>query len=182
MDKYEDIALVKLCLKGNSEAFEILLDRYQKPIFNLVFRMCNNFDDAEDITQLVFIKVYKNLKSYNNKYKFFSWVYRIAINETLNQLKQKVRLEELSDMYMSKEGTPDDVYNQVEISETIQKALMELESNYRIPIILRHFHNCTYQDMSNILHIPEKTIKSRLFTARQLLGQILISKDIKAND
>ena len=179
MDKYDDRSLVILCLGGNPQAFEKLIDRYQRAIFNVVYRMCNSYDDAEDITQSVFVKVYNKLNMYDDKYKFYSWIYRIAVNETINYMAQRVRTSSLSDTVVSGELLPDQVCYQNERSETIQKALMDLELNYRILIILKHFNNFSYQDMSTILGIPEKTIKSRLYSARQLLRQILISKDIK---
>ena len=182
MDEYDDSSLVRLCLSGQPKAFERLIERYQKTIFNVVYRMCSNFDDAEDITQSVFIKVYSNLSTYNDKYKFYSWIYRIAVNESLNHLNQKKRLGDLSETLISAEKQPDQVYNQQEISRTIQRALMELDPDYRILLVLRHFNNCSYQDMSTILSVPEKKVKSRLYSARQLLRQILISKDIKEND
>ena len=171
MVKQDDISLVKLCLNGNCDAFEKLLDRYQKPIFNLVYRMCNNFDDAEDITQVVFIKVFNNLKSYNDKYKLYSWIYRIAINETLNHLKQRVRLEVLSDTYISKEETPDQIYNQLEISDTIQKALMELEPNYRIPITLK-------QLITPITNSPMAGIQTRCLTDSTALRVIFAGENL----
>jgi len=84
-----DTDLVQECLAGNTKAFEALIDKYQKKIFNIVYRMTGNDDDAEDITQSVFIKVYEKLSSFNPKYKFFSWLYRIALNESLNLMNQK---------------------------------------------------------------------------------------------
>lgn len=179
VEEHDDAALVRECLAGNTKAFEALVDKYQKVIFNVAYRMINNYDDAEDITQSVFIKVYEKLNIFNPKFKFFSWLYRMAVNESLNYLNQKKRTEILNaDSIVSKEKTPEEIYTELELSEKIQDALMELDPDHRILIVLRHFQDCSYKEMSYILDIPEKTVKSRLFTARQLLKTVLIGKRV----
>ena len=74
MNRSVEKKIVRECLSGNANAFEVLVDEYQKPIFNMAYRIVNNYNDAEDIAQNVFIKAYKKLKSYNAKYRFFSWI------------------------------------------------------------------------------------------------------------
>ena len=81
-----DNEIVDGILKGNTKFFEILIDRYQIPIYNLAIKMTRVAEDAEDLTQIVFVKAYENLDKYLSKYKFFSWLYRIGINETLNYI------------------------------------------------------------------------------------------------
>jgi RNA polymerase sigma-70 factor (ECF subfamily) len=179
MNNDDDAALVKNCLQGDLKAFEVLVDKYQKSVFNAALRICNDFDSAEDISQAAFIKAYNKLESFNPKYKFFSWIYRIVINEALNFLHQKKNLLELDENIISIENSPDQVYEQTEISVKIRDALMQIEPNYRILIELRHFQNCSYSEIGNILNIPEKTVKSRLYTARQVLGKVLIQIGIK---
>ncbi|MGA3244717.1 MAG: sigma factor, partial [Bacteroidota bacterium] len=80
MQEPNDKDLVKRCLSGDQKAFEILLERYQKPVFNIALRVLSNTDDAADVTQATFVKAYEKLNSYDNRYKFFSWLYRIAVN------------------------------------------------------------------------------------------------------
>ena len=178
----EDTALVKQCLQGSCAAFETLVYRYQKTVYNVAFRMCNEHDDAQDITQTVFIKAYEKLQSFNPKYKFYSWIYRIAINETLNFLEHKKHSTRLKENHDTKEESPSKVYYQQELAQNMQEALMSLNPDYRIVIILKHFHNCSYQEISKMLHLKEKTVKSRLYTARQLLAKILMEKGIHSND
>ena len=84
MTDVDDVTLVRRCIDGDNVAFESLLDRYQGRIFNAVLRMVHDWDDARDLTQTVFVKAYENLRRYDPKYKFFSWIYRIAMNESLN--------------------------------------------------------------------------------------------------
>jgi len=182
MTEREDKELVKHCLQGERKAFEALVDKYQKTVFNIIYRLIHNFDESEDLTQKVFIKVYENLASYNTRYKFFSWIYRIALNESLNFLKAKKHLTPLDDEYLATDKRPDETYNGAELSERIQKALNQLKPDYKTVIILKHFQNCSYNEIAEIVDIPEKTVKSRLFTARQLLKDILIKEGISGYD
>lgn len=182
MNDKDDIVLVNECLRGNSQAFEILVDRYQKVIFNLAYRICNDYSDAEDITQSAFIKVYRNLGKYNNRYKFFSWLYRIAINEALNMMKIRKNTEQLNDHKTAVEPSPESQFQQSETDRLIQNALLSLKSEYRVVIVLKHFQNFSYLDIAHILKISEKKVKSRLYTARQLLGEVLIRRGIIYNE
>jgi len=177
-----DNNLVQECLAGNTRAFEALIDRYQKKIFNIVYRMTKNYDDAEDITQSVFIKVYENLSSFNPKYKFFSWLYRIALNESLNLKNRKKRLAELDADFITSEKSPEDIYDELELSERIQDALMAIELEHRALILLKHFEGFSYQEMAYILDLSEKKVKSRLFSARQILKDVLINRGIVGHD
>lgn len=177
-----DINLVQECLAGNTRAFESLIDKYQKTIFNIVYRMTDNYDDAEDITQSVFIKVYEKLSSFNPKYKFFSWLYRIALNESLNLMNQKKRLAELDADFITREKSSEEIYDDLELSERIQNALMEIELEHRVLIVLKHFEGFSYEEMAYILDISEQKIKSRLFTARQVLKDVLIKRGIVGHD
>lgn len=182
MIKDEDVVLVEQCIKGKTQSFELLVEKYQKTIFNVALRFCGNYDDAADITQSVFIKAYEKLNRYNPKYKFFSWVYRIVINESINFINQKKRQQELDKNIIVNEDSPEKIYNHVELEKQIQEALMSLDPNYRILILLKHFKNCSYNEISEILGLPEKKVKSRLYTARQLFSKILIGKGIEINE
>jgi len=175
----QDNELVRRCLRGETSAFEMLVDKYQKPIYNLAFRMTKNFEDAEDLTQTVFIKAFQKLDSFRFNYKFFSWIYRIAVNESLNFLNQRRRLTDLDSKIISTEKTPEEIVHEEELNRQIQDGLMVLNPDYRILIILKHFHAFSYREISFIVDIPEKKVKSRLFTARQLLKDALMEKGLK---
>lgn len=172
----EDAPRVRQTLEGDPKAFEALVLKYHKPIFNITCRMVVDHDDAEDITQTVFLKAYTKLATFNFHFKFFSWLYRMAVNESLNFLKEKKRFSELSGQYVSSDKGPDDTVHDHEQSEQMQTALMQLALDSRIVIVLKHFMELSYQEMSWILDIPEKTVKSRLFTARQNLKEIIVKK------
>ncbi len=172
----DDRLLVQQCLKGSKNAFELLLDKYHKIIFNLAYRMTGQSDDAEDITQTVFIKTYDKLDSFDPKYQFYSWLYRIAVNESLNFLKAKRKYEELDSDMITGGKNPEECCLDNELGLRIQAAIMELDPRYRILILLNHFRNCSYKEIAQTLDIPERTVKSRLYTARQLLKDIFLKK------
>ena len=88
MGNWQETELVERCRKGDRQALGELLGKYEKPVYNVAFRILGNRDDAADITQSVFLKVFEKLDQYKPEYRFFSWIYRIAVNESINQNKQ----------------------------------------------------------------------------------------------
>ena len=169
----EDLELIQRCLSGDRKAFEPLVDRYQKTVFNIALRMANDTEDAADITQNVFIKASEKLKTFNPKYKFFSWIYRIAINESLNFVEASKKNERLSHELVSDGKSPEDVLQDGQLAETVEDGLMKLSDDSRIVIILRHFEDLSYDEIGHVLELPVRTVKSRLFSARQSLKKIL---------
>ena len=167
---------VERCLDGDREAFEPILARYEKPVYNAVLRMVGDAEEARDIAQEVFVKVFENLRSYDRSRKFFSWMYRVAINETINHVKTRRRWEPLSEAFQSSHSNPEEAMQEVERDREIQRALLALDPKYRLALIVRHFLQLSYAEAANVLDVPEKTVKSRLFTARQLLREILEGK------
>lgn len=178
----EDYNLVIDCLNGNGRSYEILVDKYNKIIFRLANKFVKNIDDAEEITQSVFVKAYENLDDYNPKYKFFSWLYRITVNESINFGKKKRNVEDIGEKHSSVEYDPSKIYDDKVLGENIIDALMELDMIYRLPVVLKHFLEYSYRELSYLLAVPEKTVKSRLFTGRQLLKKLLVNKRILHND
>jgi len=167
-----DRALVRRCLEGQGDAYRDLVDRYSKPLFNVALRMLGNVQDAEDVTQRVFLNAFLKLRTYNPRYKFFSWVYRMAVNESLNTLKRRGAMEGLeneSDVVTSVAG-PDTA---VELEDRIGKALMRLKPDDRAVVVLKHFVSFFYKEIADVLDIPVRTVKSRLFTARERLKYAL---------
>ena len=178
MSEPDDIKLMERCSNGDRHAFELLLARYEKPVFNAAYRMLNSADDARDVTQTVFLKVYEHLDQYDPKYRFFSWIYRITLNESINWLKKTNRVGALEgDTADSASGPEQEASNQ-QLSEGMQAALMTISSDYRAVIVLKHLLGCSYQEISEVLEIPENKVKSRLYTARQLLQQTLTERGL----
>jgi len=173
MSSTNDKELIDDCMNGDRQAIEGLLLKYEKPVYNAAYRMLNNPDDARDVTQTVFLKVIENLGSYDPRYKFFSWIYRIALNESINCLKKQNRLDPLDREPVSDTGGPEAQTGSEQMSEGMQNALMTINAEYRTVIVLKHFVDCTYEEISQILDVPQKRVKSRLYTGRQLLKDAL---------
>ena len=182
MAEADDLKLVKDTLGGDPGAYELLVDRYQKPVFNAALRIVSNYEDARDVTQTVFVKAYEKLNSFKTRYRFFSWIYKMTINEAINFLNRKMPRTDLSEDIQSRDDTPEERFRQYEISEILQDALMELNIDYRVVIVLRHFGDVSYNEIGYILGIPEKTVKSRLYSARRMLNGILTKRGIGAHD
>lgn len=173
MSKPDDTKLIERCIEGDRQAFETLLIQYEKPVFNAAYRMLNNKEDASDVTQTVFLKVYENFDSFDPSRRFFSWVYRITLNESINVLGKQKRLEPLQHDIADDGKSPEQEVASAELSAKIQAALMTVKADYRSVVILKHFLGCSYMEISEVLEIPEKTVKSRLYSARQILKDAL---------
>jgi RNA polymerase sigma-70 factor (ECF subfamily) len=179
MDAEErDRAWVEECLGGNTQAFGSLVDAYQGLLFNIALRMVNDPDEAKDILQTAFLKAYQRLDSYDPRYKFFSWMYRIVINESLNQKGRRRRVTELDREMAGPEPDPETSLTATEMGELVKSAVIRLSPEYREVIVLRHFANMSYRDMSTVLEVPEKTVKSRLYTARRRMAEILLHEGV----
>lgn len=172
----EDRLLVRRCLEGESRAAGDLVDRYQRRLFNVALRMLGNVQDAEDVTQTVFGNAFVSLGSYDPRYRFFSWIYRMAVNESLNALKRRKQLVTLNDeLNVPVPGTAAD--DLLETDDRVQRALMDLKPDDRAVVVLKHFMSFSYEEIAESLEVPVKTVKSRLFTARERLRLALLARD-----
>jgi RNA polymerase sigma-70 factor (ECF subfamily) len=182
MEENEDTRLVNQCLNGDRRAFETIIGKYQGAIFNIAHRMSHNVQDAEDIAQASFLKAYEKLGSYKPEFKFFSWIYRITINESINFLKHRNKFESFNDGQDVPETTAAEESELQEPRRILEESLMELKEDHRAVIVLKHFENLSYDEIGHVLGISEKKVKSRLFTARQVLRERLMKKGIRSND
>lgn len=169
MDKAQELTLVERCQHGDRKAMELLLTDYEKPVFNAAYRMSGNRDDAADITQNAFMKAFENIGNFNPAHRFFSWIYRITINEAIDQLKRRERMQQLDVELVDERAAPQNDVSKAQISDEIQTALLGLTDQFRTVIVLHYFCDCDYRQISAVLDIPEKTVKSRLYSARQQL-------------
>lgn len=164
----EDRALVERCLDDERDAAAALVDRYQQRLFNVALRMLGNVQDAEDVVQTVFFNVFHKLRSYDPRFKFFSWIYRMAVNESLNTLKRRKPMVALEDDLgiLASGGGADGA---TEAEDRVGKALQSLKPDDRAVVVLKHFMSFSYEEIGEVLGIPVQTVKSRLFTARERL-------------
>ncbi|MGH7590717.1 MAG: RNA polymerase sigma factor [Gemmatimonadales bacterium] len=172
----QDRAFVRGYLEGQRDAATGLIDRYQKPLYNLALRMLHDAQDAEDVTQTVFLNALLKLRSYDPKYRFFSWVYRMMVNESLNVLKRRKPTVALED----EPGLPATGHasdQAAEVQDQVGMALLDLKPDDRAVVVLRHFVSFTYEEIADVLEISVKTVKSRLFTARERLRVALLERE-----
>lgn len=169
MYESEDKQIIENVLLGNTDAFRILIDRYQQIIYNLTYRISGNSEDAKEITQCAFVKIYSNLVKYDPAFKFFSWMYRIAINEALSFQKTKRNFSTIDENTFSDQDNPDKILDDKAKEKRIQQAIKRLKYDYRILIILKYYEGYSYEMISSLTGVPVKKVRSRLFTARQIL-------------
>jgi len=150
-----------------------LINQYERPVYNAAYRILGSMEDAADVTQTVFLKAFEHIADFDPEFRFFSWIYRIAINESLNQIKKRHHQEPLADSQASPWRGPEEDLESERLCQRVQAALMELNEEYRTVVVLKHITGCSYQQIGEILQLPEKTVKSRLYSARQIMKQTL---------
>jgi RNA polymerase sigma-70 factor (ECF subfamily) len=182
MTHEEDVELVRRTLMGVPQAFAGLIDRYQKVVFNLALRLSGDHDDAEDIAQTVFVKAYEKLGSFDATYGFFSWIYKMTLNESINLINSRKRRSAFGGAMPAPEQLPDERMIQGELQAEISLALAELSIEQRAIIVLRHFADLSYRELGYIFNVPEKMVKSRLFSAREHLRLILQQRGVAINE
>lgn len=178
-DDARDQQLVLDTLAGERRAFGQLVNLYQKPVYNAALRIVKDTELAADVTQTAFLKAYENLNTYNPKYRFFSWLYRIAINTALNEHGKRRHHESVYDVDIADDITPEDTTSSLELQDRVGDALLELNPQDRALILLRHYQKFSYEELGFIFDVRSKTIKSRLFTARQRLKEIFEQRGIR---
>jgi len=172
----DDRALVERFRRGDHEAFAELVVRYQGPVYNAAFWVVRRAEDASDICQTAFLKAAERIDDYDPRFKFFSWLYRIALNEALNLVRDRGReeaLDEAMDLPAPGADGPEERLQAAQRSGRVQEALMKLSTRDRVVVSLRHFSELSYAEIADVLDIDEKTVKSRLFEARQRLRILL---------
>ncbi|HUR32663.1 MAG TPA: RNA polymerase sigma factor [Vicinamibacterales bacterium] len=172
MDSEPDLVFVQRCLAGDASAFEPLVERYHRPLFNLAARLLGSREEALDSTQNAFVKAYEHLASFDQNQRFFSWIYQILRNECLNVLRSRRPVAPLPEDLQAA-GSPSDALEEGERTAAVQAALMALTDDQREVVLLRHFTELSYDEIAAAIGLPVKTVKSRLYSARQRLAVIL---------
>ncbi len=181
--------LLESAKKGDIEAFEKLIEAHEKKVFNIALRMMGNYEDAMDMAQEAFIRVFKSIGSFKEQSSLSTWIYRIVTNICLDELRKRKNRKVLSidDNIKSDDGeikrnivsddlTPDEKVERDEIKRMINNAINELSDEHRTAIVLRDIQGFSYKEISEIVNCPEGTVKSRISRARQALKEILMSK------
>lgn len=182
----EDEVLVSRAQRGEATAFEELVRRYQDRIYSTIYNMTSNHEDAGDLAQETFIKAYRALNSFKGDSSFYTWIYRIAINKTLNFLKQRKNrvLMSLNDLDFNAEHDPDIValisektprrdINLAELQEKLNAAMLKLSEIHRLVVTLHDIQGMPHEEIAQIMDCNVGTVRSRLFYARQQLQSYL---------
>ena len=154
MQDEQDAQMAARAASGNAAAFEGLVARYEAPLFRVAFRMLGDYDDARDATQTAFIKAYEKLGTFDPRFKFFSWIYRILLNECL----KPARPAPGGTLTATFRRRPVDGLEAEDRRRLVQRALLALPADYRQVVVLRHFGELNYDDISATLGIPTKTV------------------------
>jgi RNA polymerase sigma-70 factor (ECF subfamily) len=173
----DDAELVAASQAGDQDAFAQLVQRHQRRVFNLVFRMLQQYEEANEITQETFLAAWQGLSTFRGDSRFSTWLYRIAYNCCLKQLEQRKRDKALQlAMQTEQISAHDQINNELEAHDCqslVREHLAMLPAKYRIVLVLRHLQDMTYEEMAEILTMPIGTIKTHLFRARNLLKERL---------
>ena len=182
MNRVTDEVLVQQTISGDTTAFEQLVERYQKQIYSLAYRLTNDAEDALDLSQEVFLKLYQVLDKFDSNYKFFSWMYKIATNVCYTKLRKKnseeaVSLDKVIDFTPlvppNEDQQPESYSERRELERLVQQAIAELPDKYRIPLVLRYLEEMTYQQIAETLELPLTTIETRLYRGKSLMRKRL---------
>lgn len=181
MPERTDEQLVTLVLNGRTESFQILVERYQKQVFSLAYRLCGDYDEAQDLAQESFIRIFQELPRFDVSRRFFPWMYRVAHNACVNQLQKRPRdMASIDDSFDLSDDSdpssrPDQAYDRQERIRTVQEAIAALPETYRLPLVLKYLRHMSYQEIADQLELPVSTIETRLFRGRNMLKKALAS-------
>ena len=182
----EEDALVTALSQGAEDAYEILIQRYQQPVYSLVCRLMSDPGDAPDIVQEVFLKVFRNIGAFRGNSSLKTWIYRIAVNEAYNHRRWFCRHQRQEVALASEEGTPHHISGMTdpgrspfeqaadhEARALVEQALEKLNPKFRAAVVLRDIEDLSYEDIAAVLEVSLGTVKSRIMRGREALRKIL---------
>jgi RNA polymerase sigma-70 factor (ECF subfamily) len=188
--KDDDLEYVVLCQKGDINAFEVLVERHQRKMLNIAYRMMGDYDEACDVVQEAFLAAYKFIKQFKAEAKFSTWLYRIVVNYSKNRLKQlrnraqregvsiddvgEIKIEGALCQASANDTNPGAQMEKREREAQVQKCINSLDEEYREVLVLRDIQGLSYEEIKDILKIPDGTVKSRLSRARNALKDCLV--------
>ena len=190
----EEDALVTALCQGDEDAYEVLIQRYQQPVYNLVCRLLNDPSDGCDIVQEVFLKVFRNIGSFRGNSSLKTWIYRIAVNEAYNHRRWFSRHQRQEVALTAEEGnasyadtladpgrSPFDQAADHETRALVEAALAKLNSKFRAALVLRDIEDLSYEEIAAVLDVSLGTVKSRILRGREALRKILEGRLEKAD-
>ena len=186
----EDREIVLRCQRGEVDAFSILVERHQKKMLNVAYRMTGDYEEACDCVQEAFLAAYRGIEKFRKEARFSTWLYGIVVNQTKNRLRQLRNRQnhegtvtehplcgEISRNDGERTGTAEsaaDCWERKELEARVQACIGDLDEDYREVLVLKDIQNLSYEEIRETLHIPAGTVKSRLFRARLALKDCLV--------
>jgi RNA polymerase sigma-70 factor, ECF subfamily len=186
----QDDVLIAQLREGAEHAYEILIDRYQQPVYNLVYRLMDDPSESSDVVQEVFLKIFRNIGSFKGNSSLKTWIYRIAFNEAFNHRRwftrhkrQEVGLETNEDDTLSYQDvladpgrSAFDIVSDIEMHSLIENALGELNPAFRAAVVLRDIEDLSYEEIAEVLQVSLGTVKSRILRGREALKKVLAGR------
>jgi RNA polymerase sigma factor (sigma-70 family) len=182
VESMSDAGLVELVLNGDQDVFAVLVERYKDAVQNLAYRMLGNTTEAEDVTQETFVRAYTQLATYKSAHKFSTWLLSIASHLAIDQLRRRrflaLPLEDVPflEWIVDAGASPEQSALQGERQDEIQAYLQCLPSKYRAVIVLRYWHDFSYEEIASALNLTPPLVKARLHRARELLARYIHQK------
>ena len=177
-----DALIVQRTLRGELQAYNALVSKYQRQVYNLAYRMLNSADDAGDIVQETFIRAYTALASFRQDASFLTWLYKITSNLCIDHMRSRrakgalsleVELEEGREPAADRSTSPEDTVIRGAVGDIVQKAVMNLPDKYRVVVVMRHLRGLSVEDIAEELNLPSGTVKTHLFRGREMLRERL---------
>lgn len=188
---WTDEELVERSIGGDAESFNLLVTRWERPIFSLVYRVLGREDDARDVCQETFLHAFRAIRGFRRQAKFSSWLYRIALNLCRDWLRKQKRtptaaagaIEEVAGAAATSGGELDLLVTRRELSQLIARAMEELPTEQRTAIILKEYHGMTFQEVAEVVGCPVSTVKTRLYQGlttlrRHLKHEALVAQEV----
>jgi RNA polymerase sigma-70 factor (ECF subfamily) len=178
MKNDDDIQLMLRFKEGDLSAYDMIFNKYKKEVLNTVYRIIGNKDDAEDLSQEVFLRIYNARKRYKPTSSFRTYLHKIIVNTCLSYLRRKkllqfIHLDSLKDKDIPEISNPENTYEEKELKSSVKKAILKLPANQRTAIILKTYDNLSYDEIANVLNISPQAVKSLIFRARENLKKLL---------
>ena len=177
-----DASLVQRTLAGDSSAYNVLVQKYQRQVYNLAYRMLGSAEDAGDLVQDTFLRAYGALHSFRQDASFLTWLYKIASNLCIDQMRARksrgalsldVELEEGREPMADRTQGPEESTVRGAVADIVHKEVMNLPERYRIVVVMRHLQGMSIEEIAGQLSLPSGTVKTHLFRAREMLRERL---------
>jgi len=171
-EKLSDYDIIKKCIDGEEEFFEVLISRYKNLVYSIILKMVNDREESNDLAQEVFIKIYRNLDKYSDEFKLSTWITRITTNHIIDYRRKKkcetIPIDNV-DYDTRTDVSPESEYLRKEEKLNLERLVGELPEMYKIPIVLYHQKGLTYQEIADVTNESLSKVKNRIFRGRKLL-------------